>query len=135
MKELSEKNNYYVPKHRYYELLHFCRQYDDYLLKKKQIMDEYIKPVVHNEGVNNRPQTISHVENFALKLVEVDEKIEMIEQAAVDADKELSGYILMAVSGGIGYDSLSVRYGIPCSRNTFYDRYRKFFWLLDKRRR
>lgn len=26
---LSEKNKYYIDKHRYYELKHFCLQYDD----------------------------------------------------------------------------------------------------------
>ncbi len=28
--ELSEKNKYWIPKHRYYELRHFCLQYNDW---------------------------------------------------------------------------------------------------------
>lgn len=28
--ELSKKNPYYISKHRYYELKHFCRQYDEW---------------------------------------------------------------------------------------------------------
>ena len=135
--ELSEKNKYYIPKHRYYELLHFCRQYTDYLTEKENILNTCVRPYVAPDKVK---ATVTFAENlptekWAMKLADIDDKIQLIEQATVDADKELSGYILMAVSGGIGYDILSIRYNIPCSRNTFYDRYRKFFWILDQRRR
>ena len=136
--ELSPNNKYYIPKHRYYELLHFCRQYTDYLAEKDNLLATYVRPIVANHTITTDPMAahrIDHMERWAIKLADIDDKIQLIEQATVDADKELSGYILMAVSGGIGYDILSIRYNIPCSRNTFYDRYRKFFWILDQRRK
>ena len=130
--ELSENNKYYISKHRYYELLHFCRQYDEYQLEKTRLLDTYVRP-----SLKPSPYAVpngDHTEKWAMKLADVDDKIQMIEECAIQADEELSSYILMAVSGGIGYDIINARYGVPCSRNTFYDRYRKFFWLLDKRR-
>ena len=133
--EVSEKNPYYISKHRYYELLHFCRQYNDFVMEKNNILGSYVRPVIHLTKVPYATPNGEHLENWAIRLADVDEKIQLIEQATVDADEQLSGYILMAVSGGIGYDALDARYNIPCSRNTFYDRYRKFFWILDQRRR
>ena len=131
--EVSEKNKYYISKHRYYELLHFCRQYDEYQLEKKRLLDTYIRPVLLSDS-KAYLTNVDHTEKWAIKIADIDDKIQLIEECAIEADEDLSSYILMAVSGGIGYDIINARYGIPCSRNTFYDRYRKFFWLLDQRR-
>lgn len=35
---------------------------------------------------------------------------------------------------GMSYDTLRVQTSIPCSRDVYYECYRKFFWLLDKAR-
>ena len=61
-------------------------------------------------------------------------KIEDNEQAAFDADPGLMEYILRAVVGGYGYESLRTKYDIPCCRDVYYAAYRRFFWLLSKRR-
>lgn len=136
MKELSEKNDYYIPRHRYYELLHFCRQYTDYIAEKENILNTCVRPVVFSDTYTMTDYIEeTHAEKWAFRLADVDDKIQLIEQAAVDADEELSGYILMAVTSGLGYDTMNARYNVPCARNTFYDRYRKFFWILDQRRR
>ncbi len=132
--ELSQDNKYYISKHRYYELLHFCRQYNDYLSEKAEIYNSCVRPVLGKEyhGNNIFPNDLTG--KWAIKLADVDDKIHVIEQTAVDTDDQLSGYILMAVTSGLGFDAMKARYDVPCSRGTFYDRYRKFFWILDQRR-
>lgn len=62
----------------------------------------------------------------------VGHKIELVEQAAHDTDPELAGYILLSVTEGMPWTELEITEEIPCSRGTFYDRYRKFFWILDQ---
>jgi hypothetical protein len=63
------------------------------------------------------------------------EKIKLIEKIAMEADVYLYKYILKAVTEGYSYTYLKTKLGIPCGRDMYYDRYRKFFWLLDKTRR
>ena len=133
--ELSQDNKYYISKHRYYELLHFCRQYTEFLAEKQKLMDTYIRPVLHHESVLHTEPDTEYTANFALKIGLIDDYITMIEQTAVDTDEQLSGYILLAVTSGLGFDAMKARYDVPCSRGTFYDRYRKFFWILDQKRR
>lgn len=58
-------------------------------------------------------------------------RIAMLEQVAVLADKDLAKYILMAVTYGHSYTYLKAKLDIPCSKDTYYDRYRKFFWILS----
>ena len=62
------------------------------------------------------------------------ERIEMIERSAMDADVYLYDYILKAVTGGLSYTYLKLKLDIPCGKDMFYDRYRKFFWLLSNSR-
>lgn len=131
--ELSDKNKYKISKHRYYELLHFCRQYTDYQMEKKKLIDTCVRPVIFGErpveSVNG-----DATQRFAMRLANVDDKIMLIEEVAIEAGEDLSSYILTAVTSGISYETLKSRYNIPCGRNEFYERFRKFFWILDKKR-
>lgn len=46
-------------------------------------------------------------------------------------DETMGKYILLAVTQGLSFLQLKMQYDMPCSKNTYYDRYRKFFWLLN----
>ena len=63
-----------------------------------------------------------------------DKRARIIEQAAKETNEELSDYILLGVTVGYSYNILRVRYSIPCCQETYYNLYRKFFWLLDQAR-
>lgn len=68
------------------------------------------------------------------EMAELSKKIELIEQTAISADAELYQYILKGVtSREAGYNYLSMVMGIPCSKNKYYDRVRKFYYLLSKK--
>lgn len=41
---------------------------------------------------------------------------------------------LRGVTEGLSYDALKMKYDIPCCRDVYYAAYRRFFWLLSKRR-
>jgi len=62
------------------------------------------------------------------------DRIEMIEEAVLETDKYLFKYILKAVTEGHSYTYLKTRLDIPCSRDMYYDCYRKFFWILSQKR-
>lgn len=62
------------------------------------------------------------------------EKINMLEKVAIETDEYLYMYILKAVTEGLSYSYLKSKLEIPCGKDMYYDRYRRFFWLLDKMR-
>ena len=62
------------------------------------------------------------------------ERMEMVEQAAIEAEPDLYSYLLRGVTEGLSYDALKMKYDIPCCRDVYYAAYRRFFWLLSKRR-
>ena len=63
------------------------------------------------------------------------ERTDMIERVAEQTDQQLAPYILKAVTEGWSYDILKVRLGIPCCKDTYYELYRRFFWLLNRERK
>lgn len=130
---VSEKNPYWIDKHRYYELKHFCMQYHAWQ-KTYELL----------EGLNKYPNDLIILsKRYGIgdptgKCVErrsyYFERIKMVEQTAMETNQELGKYILKGVTDGISYDYLKARLDIPCCKDIYYNLYRKFFWLLDKRR-
>lgn len=131
--ELSEKNKYWVEKHRYYELKHFCLQYPFWKRAYSEIDGFYgqtFDPTAYSKSSLPADPTYT----LAEKRVRYFHRMEMIEQAAINADPDLANYILKGVTEGLSYTYLKSRLDIPCSKDTYYDRYRRFFWLLNKTR-
>lgn len=131
--ELSKKNKYWVEKNRYYELKYFCLQYP-FWKKQYEAIDGYGRGImdINAEFRANVPgdPTGNAVRTRSLYF----ERMELVEQAAIHADPDLASYILTAVTEGLSYNYLKARLEIPCGRDMYYDRYRRFFWLLDQRR-
>lgn len=126
---LSPKNKYWIERHRYYELKHFCLQYP-----------MWKTTYLSMDGLSKRPETVTLVqshrindptEKCAMARNGYLEKMKMVEQSAIEADPDLASYILKAVTEERSYTYLKTNLNMPCCKDTFYDRYRKFFWILS----
>lgn len=130
--ELSKKNKYWISKHRYYELKYFCLQYPlwrrAYELLDGLQLCSYDLVYVSNSDISD--VTGKCVEEREIYL----ERMKTVEQAAIEADPYLASYILKAVTEGHSYNYLQTKLNIPCGRDMYYDRYRRFFWILSQER-
>ena len=129
--EISNENMYWIEKHRYYELKHFCLQYPTWQKAYIALFNLYIPSgsmsgMPHNKSISN--PTAQQAEN----ILYYSEKIDLIGRIAKKTDLELSTYILQAVTEGVSYDYLRSVLEIPCGRKTYYKLYRRFFWLLHR---
>lgn len=126
--KLSEKNPYYIDKHRYYELKHFCLQYPDW--KKTYSLFDGYEPVQNGLGIitSNINDTTA---KYGIAREYYSRRIEMVERTTRNTDNVLAPYILQGVTEGYSYDILKARLDIPCCKDTYYELYRRFFWLLD----
>ena len=132
--EISAKNKYWIDKHRHYELKHFCLQYPTWKRLYAEALDSCISASkLEQESSTNIPSDITA--KYAMKKVQYSEKIKLIECAAKEADEVLYPYILRAVTEGLSFTYLKSRLNIPCGKDMYYDRYRKFFWLLSTSRK
>ena len=131
--ELSERNRYWIEKHRYYELKHFCLQYPIWK-----------KAYLSLDGLSGKPiefiasSRFHYVEDPVAKCADArlfySNRMDMIERMAKEADEELSYYISKGVTEGVSYDYMRVKFSIPCCKDTYYNLYRRFFWLLSQER-
>lgn len=127
--DLSRKNKWWIPKHRYYELKHFCMQYPDWK-RERQALNAYgstsTELILSENGGFGRP-----TESVADRMTYFGKRIEMVERAAKLTDDCIGDYVLQAVIQGISYDILYTRRPIPCCREIYYELYRKFFYILN----
>lgn len=131
--KLSEKNKYYIDKHRYYELKHFCLQYNEWKKAYAACCDAVIFASQFDMMPSSKiPGDLTA--KYATRRAQYAERIKMIEKAAMDSDEFLYPYILKAVTEGLSYPYLKTKLDIPCGKDMYYDRYRKFFWLLSEAR-
>ena len=97
--ELSEKNPYWIEKHRYYELKHFCLQYPIWR-KAYSVLD----------GYSNTPKDLASfvvtstlgdpTAKCAMAKTYYSERTDMVVRVAEQTDRELAEYILKAVTEG-----------------------------------
>ena len=130
--ELSEKNPYWIEKHRYYELKHFCLQYPIWKKARAALSSLSQRPI-------DAVKLTGSVGDPTAKCVEArefySERMGLIEKAAAETDAELCDYILKAITQGISYDHLRARVNVPCCKDVYYELYRRFFWILNRIRK
>ena len=129
--EVSIKNKYHITKHRHYELKHYCLQYPTWKKAYLDCLDQDI-PMSMVEGVQDPGGVYDPTSTRAVTRAYYSNKMQIIEQTAKDADKYLWQYILKAVTEGLSYTHLKTKLDIPCGKDMYYDRYRRFFWLLSE---
>ena len=128
--EISQKNKYWIDKHRHYELKHFCLQYPMWKKAYADCSNNDISMVMI-DGIKETPGVYDPASSRATTKSYYSDRIQLIEQVAKDADRYLWQYIVKAVTEGLSYTYLRTKLGIPCGKDMYYDRYRRFFWLLS----
>lgn len=131
--EISTKSKYWINKHRHYELKHFCLQYNEW----KKAYAACNEAIIFASEFDRMPSSNAPSDltaKYAIKKAQYAEKIKLIERIAMEADDYLYPYILKAVTEGLSYTYLKTRMEIPCGKDMYYNRYRKFFWLLSEAR-
>lgn len=125
-----KRSQWALPKHRFYELYHYCLQYPEWVAEYNGMLGA--RAISYNSGGSGTPGHPTEAAGIRRSLLK--DKIDLIESTARETDSQLAVYILKAVTmDGVTYSYLQTRDHIPCSRNMFYDRRRKFYWILDQK--
>lgn len=128
--EISKKNKYWIPKYRYLELKNYCLQYPDWKLALKELS------LLQSHTVIVPGKSISDPTNqMAVCRLRYEENIKTVEEIAALSDPTLAKWIIKGVTENLSYDYLRYQLEIPAGRDMYYDRYRRFFWLLDQRKK
>lgn len=128
----SEK--YGISKHRFKELYYWCLQYNEWKDELKYKTDT-VKTIEATDMPFSRGDIDNPTQSLAMRRTLLENNCQIIEQTAIETDPDLYQYILKAVTAeGITYRYLKLIMGIPCSHNTYYDKRRRFYWLLSQKK-
>lgn len=109
---MSGKDEWWISKHRLYELKHYCMQYDEWKKEYKLLTE-----LVDIDGFDPTGE-------LATTLVSYRRNMKLVEDVCAATDELRANDILKAVTKGIRFELL----GIPV------DRYFRFWGLLNKRK-
>ena len=132
------RRNYYTGKYElskeeYLSAKYYAQRYMEWLTRYNSLKDS-VAAIVSDDMPHGKGGISDTTERLATERAELKTKIEKIEDAAREADSELGHYLLlMAVTPGMTYDTLVAAHNMPCGKDMFYDRRRKFYWLLSKK--
>ena len=126
--EVSKKKDYYISKHRMYELKHFCLQYPEWKTAYMNL-GGYAATVM--DGMPKGGNLIKPTEITVEHMLDWREKIDIVEECCKIVGEDLWSYLLKGVTEGVGYPVLNP----PCCKETYYEMYRRFFWILNKKRK
>ena len=80
-----------------------------------------------------RGPRVDSTSDRGIKAAGLTSKIELVEETCLEAGEDIYDWLMKCVAFGIGFPTLE-KQGIPCGRDYFYERYRRYFYLLDKKR-
>jgi len=124
---LSVSNENYISKDNYLELKHFCLQYNEWKKRYAEFDFHESKSIIMPcKSTKNDSTASAAIEKASLKT-----KMDMVRDTAYKTDPELAVYIFKGVTEGASYITLRCSYGMPCSKETYFKRYRKFFKMLS----
>lgn len=131
--ELSARSKYWISKHRYYELKHYCLQYPHWKAlysKAQNVLRAHSMAKIDGKQLYSE----SDVEKWAVIMADLSRAMKLVERTCTDADSVIGEHLLVGVTEGKSYAKLLALRDIPCGQDMYYDRYRKFFYLLSQRR-
>ncbi len=130
-KVLSEKSKYYIDTATYCAVIHYVRLYAKWLSEYNALSHSVKSPAA--EPLPPSGVISDSTANLAERRAILAGRMKEIEDTCVEAAPDICNLLLYAVTTpGVGFRELEGM-GIECSRNTYYRKRRKFFYLLAKK--
>lgn len=126
------KPSYWIPEERYYELRTFCKNYDLW----KAALADIDTFAGHSGSCISVCRSIDRysVEQKAMLRKAMADRIELVDGCARDCDESIGRYILEATTQGLSYDDICKRHDLDVNRAEYFDKYRRFYYLLSERK-
>lgn len=129
---LSPKNKYWISKHRFYEICHHCYQYGEWKDEVAMLNDVTVKGLDYDKPPADPNAIGDATANIATRMAQLRNRMELIEQTAEEADPVIAKWLLKAVTEeNVTFNYLKQVMGIPCEKDMYYERRRKFYWLMS----
>lgn len=128
--ELSKKNPYWLPKHRYYELKHFTMQYPAWIAARNGL--DFLGTPSFEIRVKKDPSdptmTCAELREYYTN------RIDMVNRADLGCGCPI--YVLYGILNEASYEKILALHPdlLMYTKDKYYECYRRFFWILNHER-
>lgn len=126
----SAKSKYFIPKETFLTVIHYCKQYPMWETELSITLDQ--SKAIRYDG--DRVQTSNQYDPTAepaIKRADIARKKEQVDQVAQLVAGSTYKWLIMGVCYDMPYYVLKQK-GIPCGKDMYYDRRRKFYYEMSK---
>lgn len=127
----SERSKFFVPKEDYITAIHWCLRYPLWVAELKLLPDTNRSMAYENDRVQNSARS-DITADTAIRIKELERKIELLEDTAKKVDKDLKDYIILGVTQGLTVFQLLQR-GMPCNKNEYIKKRQQFYYEISKK--
>lgn len=129
---LRHKGKYELSKHNFSFCYHYAMQYKEWKKEHSTLADS-VKAISYDNVRSANTGTGDPTMEIASRRLYLESKMRIVEETSREADKFIWQYILKGVTNeNMTYQKLRDS-GLPCGKNYYYDRRRRFYWLLSRK--
>lgn len=130
VKRLSHKSKWYLPRETRIMVIHYARQYNDWVNELNTIGSA---GAIKIDGMPHAENTTDTTARDGMRRAALSEKIRLIEDTAMETDKALYKWILIGVTQNKSYKTLRYAYDMPVGERQYYQKKREFYYKLSKK--
>lgn len=125
---------YLIDKATYERLKTYCRGYSTWVEEYQELQDGKVFSGLHK--LERSPVFSDPTCNRGILMAERSYKINLVDEIIREvADiPEFQNCLRLAITEGVTYRYMSLRMGLKIDKDTFFNAYRKFFWILSKKK-
>lgn len=130
---LNEKNPYYLPKQEFLTVLHFALQYPAWEAELRTVPDTSKAITYDADKVQTCGDYDPNVET-AMRRYTIAMKKKLVDDTIAEVAPEIADHLLLGVCYGFTFWQLkAMEKPIPCEKDMYYNRRRRFYYELSKK--
>lgn len=127
----KKKTKFWVPPEEYKLAIHWCRCYPVWL-KELESLPDTSKAVTYDSDKVQTSGGYDATAELAIRRNELAKKVRLINDVAKMVTADLNEWLIKGVTENYTAEQL-IQQGMPCSRNLYYQKKQKFYYILAKR--
>lgn len=124
---------YALSKTEFLSAKYFALRYKEWK-DKYQVLSDTSKAISYDQDRVQSSGDYDPTETTGIRMAELSRNIGLIEDTVREAGAEIYKWMLLGVTDeGATYNYLRMSKGIPCGKNMYFEKRRKFYYLLSKK--
>ncbi|MBQ6384731.1 MAG: hypothetical protein IJJ38_00990 [Lachnospiraceae bacterium] len=134
MRTPSKSNPYWLSKHNFLMVVHFCLQYPEWQREKEEILlDAQASGIRYTDMPKGTAFDPDPTMEAGGRLAELSRRIDIINKTAYEISPQLARWLIKGVTENLSYESLRSAHGLPCGDKQYRKIRQRFYYEVSKK--